>query len=95
MTSFLIEHTMVTRCIDREREIWVVRIYRSNSYFLRIELRSWLAAQDTCPTWLMGLYKIDMIDSANIQKLISQVKYFQTPNIYSKSYFRNTSSSIH
>ena len=38
MTSFLIEHTMATRCIDREREIWVVRIYRSNSYFLRIEL---------------------------------------------------------
>ena len=26
MTSFLIEHTMATRCIDREREIWVVRI---------------------------------------------------------------------
>ena len=26
MTSFLIEHMMATRCIDREREIWVVRI---------------------------------------------------------------------
>ena len=80
MTSFLIEHTMATRCIDREREIWVVRI-SVKFVFLRIELHSWLAAQDTCPTWLMGLYKIDMIDSANIQKLISQVKHFQTPNL--------------